>query len=157
MSGIAIVPFQPGLAVHFERLNREWIERYFVLEPPDLALFENPHDAIVARGGQILFAVDGDSVLGTCAVLPSAPGEMELAKMAVAPAAQGRGIGRQLGEAAIAFARTAGAGRLVLISNSRLFPALALYQRLGFHQAPLPHDSGYTRGDVYMTLDLDRR
>ncbi len=156
MSGIAIVPFRPALATHFERLNREWIERYFVLEPPDLALFENPHAAIVAPGGQIFFAMEGDSVLGTCAVLMSAPGEMELAKMAVAPAAQGRGIGRQLGEAAIAFAREAGAGRLVLISNSRLSPALALYQRLGFRHAPLPHDSGYSRGDVYMTLDLAR-
>jgi putative acetyltransferase len=156
VSGIAIVPFQPALAAHFERLNREWIERYFVVEPPDLAVFENPQGAIVAPGGQILFAVEGESVLGTCAVLKLADGEMELAKMAVAPPAQGRGIGRLLGEAAIAFARAAGASRLVLVSNSRLAPALALYQRLGFRHAPLPHDSGYTRGDVYMTLDLDR-
>jgi len=155
VSGIAILPFQPALGPHFERLNREWIERYFVIEPPDLAAFEDPHAAIVAPGGQIFFATEGASVIGTCAVLKSGPGEMELAKMAVAPAAQGRGIGRLLGEAAIAFAREAGAQRLVLISNSRLMPALTLYQRLGFRPGPLPHGSGYARGDVYMTLDLD--
>jgi GNAT superfamily N-acetyltransferase len=156
VSAIAIVPFQAGLATDFVRLNREWIERYFVLEAPDLAVFEDPHAAIVAPGGQIFFAVEGDSVLGTCAVLKLATGKMELAKMAVAPAAQGRGIGRLLGEAAIAFAKAAGATRLVLVSNSRLTPALTLYQRLGFHDAPLPDAYRYTRGDVYMTLDLDR-
>jgi len=157
VSGIAIVPFQPALGPHFERLNREWIERYFVIEPPDLAVFENPHAAIVAPGGQIFFAVEGDSVLGTCAVIKkSAPGEMELAKMAVAPVAQGHGIGRLLGEAAIAFAKAAGATRLVLVSNSRLTPALTLYRRLGFHDAPLPSAYRYTRGDVYMTMELAR-
>ncbi len=157
MSAVAIVPFQPALGPQFERLNREWIERYFVIEPPDLAVFEDPHAAIIAPGGQIFFAVEGDSVLGTCAVLKkSAPGEMELAKMAVAPAAQGRGIGRLLGEAAIAFAKAAGATRLVLVSNSRLTPALSLYDRLGFHNAPVPIAYRYTRGDVYMTLDLHR-
>lgn len=153
-TGIAIVPFQPALAPHFERLNREWIERYFALEPPDLALFADPHAAIVAPGGQIYFAVEDGSVLGTCAVLEEGDGQMELAKMAVAPAAQGRGIGHQLGEAAIAFARAAGATRLVLISNSRLTPALRLYQRLGFRHAPAPEGTGYTRGDVYMTMEL---
>ena len=151
---VAIVAFQAALAPHFERLNRDWIERYFSVEPPDLALFADPHAAVILPGGQILFALEGEAVLGTCAVLKSGAGEMELAKMAVAPSAQGRGIGRQLGEAAIAFAREAGADRLVLISNSRLTPAIALYQRLGFHQAALPHDTGYTRGDVFMTLDL---
>jgi len=155
-SGITIVPFKAALAPHFERLNREWIERYFALEPPDLALFASPQAAIVEGGGQIFFALEDGAVLGTCAVIRAGQGAMELAKMAVAPAAQGRGIGQQLGEAAIAFARTAGAARLVLISNSRLTPALALYQRLGFRRTELPPDTGYTRGDVYMTLELAR-
>ena len=32
---LRIVPFDPALRSHFGRLNREWLERYFVVEPID--------------------------------------------------------------------------------------------------------------------------
>lgn len=47
---------------------------------------------ILQRGGHIWLARHGGQVVGTCALLPLAAGAYELAKMAVAPAAQGLGV-----------------------------------------------------------------
>lgn len=151
---VHLVPFDPGLAAHFARLNREWIERFFVLEPADLAVLNDPHAAVIARGGMIYFALLGDEVVGTCAVMPHEPGTLELAKMAVSPSAQGRGVGRLLGEACIAFARTTDAHTLMLHSSSKLGPALHLYETLGFRHAPMPPGVEYARADVHMELAL---
>ncbi|MBP2648607.1 MAG: MarR family transcriptional regulator [Gemmatimonadetes bacterium] len=153
---VRITPFDPSLAPHFARLNREWIERYFVLEPADLAVLDDPESAIIDPGGMIYFALVGDEVVGTCAVLPHADGTLELAKMAVSPAAQGRGVGRLLGEACVAFARQTGAHTLMLLSNSRLAPALHLYETLGFRHAPVPDGVEYARADVHMVMPLAR-
>ncbi len=154
MSSARIVPFEPRLAPWFGLLNREWIERYFVVEPPDLAVLEDPEGAIIATGGMIWFALLADDVVGTCAVLPHEPGVLELAKMAVAPAAQGRGVGRLLGEQAIVFARDTGARSLMLLTNSRLAPAIHLYKALGFVHAPMPPGVEYQRANVHMVFPL---
>ncbi len=154
MPHVRITPFDPSLAPHFARLNREWIERWFVLEPADLAVLVDPVSAIITPGGMIYFALLGDEVIGTCAVMPHESGVLELAKMAVSPAAQGRGVGRLLGEASIAFARRTDAHTLMLLSNSRLAPALHLYESLGFRHAPVPEGVEYARADVYMELPL---
>ena len=152
---VRIVPFEPALAPHFARLNREWIERFFVLEAADVAVLSDPQAAIMDQGGMIYFAVLGDDVVGTCAVMPHGPGTLELAKMAVSPSVQGRGVGRMLGEACIAFARTTDAHTLMLLSNASLAPALHLYEKLGFRHAPMPAGNEYARANVHMTMDLD--
>lgn len=149
-----IVPFRPEYAARFEALNREWIERHFVLEENDRAIFRDPHAAIVAPGGQIFFAVEGGRVLGTCAVMRHSDALYELAKMAVDSEARGRGLGGLLVDAAVDFARRAGARTLMLISNSGLEPALRLYARHGFRDVPLRGSHGYARADVQMELDL---
>ena len=151
---VRIVPYEPALAPHFARLNREWIERFFVLEPADLAVLGDPHAAILEPGGMIFFALLGNDVVGTCAVMPHGPGTLELAKMAVSPSAQGRGIGRLLGEACIAFARGTTAHTLMLASNSSLAPAIHLYEQLGFRHAPMPSGNEYARANVYMEMPL---
>lgn len=125
-----------------------------MLEPADIAVLQDPGSAIIATGGMIFFALSGSDVIGTCAVMPHGAGILELAKMAVSPAAQGRGVGRLLGEACIAFARTTGAHTLMLLSSSRLPPALHLYESLGFRHAPMPAGVEYARADVHMVLPL---
>ena len=151
---VRVVRFEPALAPHFARLNREWIERFFVLEAADLAVLSDPEAAIIRPGGMIFFALLAGDVVGTCAVMPHEPGTLELAKMAVSPAAQGRGIGRLLGQACIAFARTSGAHTLMLASNDSLAPAIHLYEQLGFRHAPMPSANEYARANVYMEMAL---
>jgi GNAT superfamily N-acetyltransferase len=149
-----IVSWRPEFRADFERLNREWIERYFVLEQEDLKVIGDPAGQIVAPGGQVFFLLDEDGVRGTCAVIRHDAETYELAKMAVAPAARGRGYGDRLAEAAIDFARRAGARRLMLVSNSCLGPALTLYRKHGFRDVPLDPANGYSRADVQLELPL---
>jgi GNAT superfamily N-acetyltransferase len=96
--------------------------------------------------------LDGAAV-GTVALMREDEGVYELAKMTVADAARGRGVGRALGEAAIAHARAIGATKLELLTNSALVPAIALYHSLGFVDVPLG-PTEYARADVHMVLEL---
>jgi GNAT superfamily N-acetyltransferase len=151
---LTIEPFQPALAPEFARLNRQWIERLFTIEPGDEMVLSDPEREVITPGGQIFFARVRGEIVGTAAAMVHSPEVFELAKMAVTPDSQGRGVGQRLGQAVIGFARSAGAERLFLLTNSRLTPAIRLYQRLGFEHHPLPPHTGYSRADVYMELDL---
>ncbi len=151
---VRLLTWRPDLRADFERLNREWIERWFVVEDGDQQVFEDPGGRIVAPGGQIFFVVDEEGVRGTCAVIRHDETTFELAKMAVETAAQGRGYGGYLVEAAVAFARGAGATRLMLVSNTRLAPALKLYRKHGFRDVPLDPANGYSRADIQLELAL---
>lgn len=148
---LRIVPYAPALAPHFLRLNEAWLRRYFYVEEIDHRVLSNPEPEILARGGSILFAMLGDDVVGTCALLPDAAQSYELTKMAVDESRQGLGIGRALLEAAIAEFRRRDGQRLFLETNSKLIPALRLYESLGFERQPsIKPDSHYARADVYM-------
>ena len=61
--------------------------------------------------GRTVVAVDGDRVLGTARMGPNRPGRgahVATASFMVDPAAQGRGVGRTLGEHVVAWARESG-------------------------------------------------
>lgn len=153
---VEIVGFRPELADDFARLNREWIEHYFALEPEDETILSDPHAAIIEPGGTIFFARRHDTSVGTVALIPHAPDCFELAKMAVTPAAQGLGIGRRLMESCLAHARAAEAARLYLITNSGLTPAVTLYESVGFRRLDHVVDARFARGDLEMELVFER-
>jgi GNAT superfamily N-acetyltransferase len=153
---VEIVTYRPEFAEAFARLNYEWLEKYFTVEPLDEEYLSDPEGHIVQPGGEIFFAVEGDRVIGTCAAIPQADGAMELAKLAVTPDAQGRGLGRALSLAVIEFARSRQPKNLYLVSSTRLGPALRLYETLGFRHLPFPWPPPYTDADVYMELDVSR-
>ena len=154
MEPVEIVTWRPELRGEFERLSRAWLEAYGLFEEADLAHLQRPEASILARGGEIFFALSGEGVLGTCAALRVSETVIELAKLGVAPSARNRGVGRRLCEAVIALARRAGAARVVLTSNHQLEAALRLYRSLGFRDAPLPDARQYANADVYMALEL---
>ena len=152
MAEITVREFQPGDAEAFFELNREWIQRYFWLEPSDLEVLWNPQENILDRGGRILFAVRDGARVGCCALLAMGPGQYELAKMAVTPAERRHGIGRRLMTAAIELAQQIGATRLYLETNHTLTGAIALYESMGFQHLPPARvtPSHYARADVFM-------
>ncbi len=149
--------FRPGDETAFRELNEEWIVRYFAMEPKDEASLADPRGSILDRGGRIFLADRGGRAIGCCALLAMAPGEFEVAKMAVTQSAQGGGIGRRLLEKAISEARAAGAHRLYLETNRKLGPAIHLYESLGFLHLPPERvaPSPYARSNVSMELLLD--
>jgi ribosomal protein S18 acetylase RimI-like enzyme len=147
---VEIVSYEPRYSDDFKRLNIEWLERYFRVEPIDVEVLSKP-EAILAAGGFILMARSAGTIIGTCAVMHAEGTRFELTKMAVTAAWQGQGVGRQLLVAALAAFRARGGGDLFLETNSRLAPAIALYESLGFVHAPRPEGpSHYERADVYM-------
>jgi GNAT superfamily N-acetyltransferase len=152
MSDVIVREFQPADAEAFFELNREWIQRYFWLEPADLEVLWYPQTAILDNGGRILMAERNGVCVGCCALLAMGPGEYELAKMAVAPAERRHGIGRRLMTAAIALAEELGATRLYLETNATLPGAIALYESMGFRHLPKERikPSHYARADVFM-------
>lgn len=155
MLPILIVKYEDQYAEAFERLNREWLERYGLFEEGDRKYLERPKETILAHGGEIFFALQHGVVVGTCAVIPQGEGTVELAKLAVTDQFQGQGLGRRLTEMGIAWARKQGAQKVVLVSSTKLRQALALYERLGFSYGPLPEETGYETADIYMELSLE--
>ena len=146
---VEIIAFEPRYAADFKRLNIEWLEKYFRVEPIDEQVLSQPL-RILRRGGAIFLARHRGEMVGTCALLNAGEGRFELSKMAVTAAHQGLGIGRKLLEAAIADYLARGARELFLESNSSLEPAITLYETAGFAHAPRPAPSHYQRSDVYM-------
>ena len=150
--GIQVVGFEARWRDDFAKLNIEWLQRWFVVEPHDRDVLGNPEQHILADGGHILFAVDpGGRVRGTVALKHDGGGVYELTKMAVTPAARGQGIGRLLLDAVVALYRSLDGDELYLESSSALTNAIAMYERSGFRHHPAPRaGSHYARADVHM-------
>ncbi len=153
---INIVDYRPEFADFFRNINYEWLEEYFEVEPYDRIILSNPEKQVLNLGGHILFALRGEEVIGTCALLKHTDFKYELAKMGVLKKHRGQGVGHRLAEAGIERARSLGAKRLILGTSKVLTAANRLYASLGFTQAnmaeigPLP----YKRETIVMGLDL---
>jgi GNAT superfamily N-acetyltransferase len=84
-----------------------------------------------------IVAVEGDQVLGTAIVGPNRPGRgshVATASFMVAPAAQGRGVGRALGEHVLDLAREIGYRAMqfnAVVETNRA--AVVLWRSLGFN------------------------
>jgi ribosomal protein S18 acetylase RimI-like enzyme len=141
---IVIRPIEPH---EHEALGALTVAAYrdFVEVADDLEYIHELRD-VTARARQVpvLVALDRamGEVLGGVAYIPG-PGpfaEMErddeagIRMLAVAPEAQGRGVGRALTEACIERARAAGKRRVVLLTAPTMTVAHALYRSLGFER-----------------------
>ncbi|MDT9000108.1 GNAT family N-acetyltransferase [Paucibacter sp. APW11] len=97
-----------------------------------------------ARGAELLLMEQGEGperqLLGTLTlyILPllahRQASEALVEDVAIAPEAQGRGLGRRLIQHAMQRASAAGCYKLVLSSNQRRVEAHAFYERLGFER-----------------------
>jgi ribosomal protein S18 acetylase RimI-like enzyme len=105
----------------------------------------------LAADGQLLVAVDGESVCGAVAYMPPGrsnpkifPGTWPSIRMlVVAPARRGHGIGRKLTEACIEHARRDQASCIGLHTSPIMSVALPMYLRMGFvRDADLPSIAG---------------
>ena len=154
-SRIRIVDYSPRWREDFARLNIEWLERWFVVEPIDLEVLSDPQTHILAAGGRVLFAIDDDErAVGTVALKHEGQGVYELTKMAVEPVLRGSGVGRLLMQRALDTFLQLGGRELFLESSSVLAPALKLYESVGFVHRPAPRPgSHYARADVYMVWE----
>ena len=113
--------------------------------------------------GRTVVAVDGPTVLGSAKMGPNRPGRgahIATGSFMIDPRAQGRGVGRALGEHVVAWARAAGYRGIqfnaVVETNA---PAVRLWQYLGFRilttvPGAFDHADGGYVGLHVMFLDL---
>ena len=144
-----IVEFEPRWAEAFRVLNEAWISKYFVLEPKDREVLNDPQGKIIDKGGRVFIAVEDGEPVGCAALLKMDDGGYEVAKMTVSETLRGSGLGRLLMQRCIDVGAELGATRLYLETNSSLAPALGLYRAMGFRDLA-PTETPYVRADVFM-------
>ena len=153
---ITIIPFDAKHASVFDRLNRAWIEEYFCIEPLDEQVLTKPEEMIIATGGEIWFAALDGHVVGTCALLPHAPGMFEFTKLGVSEEARGHGVAKALLRHCANRARALDAHTLRIFTSTKLLPACTLYRAEGFQEVAMSQEerARYKRGDIMFDLPL---
>lgn len=151
-----ILPYQRDYAPHFDRLNRDWIEQYFTIEPYDDQVLTQPETYILKDGGELWFAVDDAGVLGVCALLKHTPHMFEFTKLGVDARARGKGVARALLRHCMARTKALGAHTLRIYTSTKLIPANTLYRSEGFIEKPMSDADRkrYKRGDIMYELAL---
>ena len=150
---ITIIDYAPELQDAIRKLNYEWLEKQFKLEPGDIRTLGDPQHKIIDQGGHIFYARMNNDIVGTASLLRKSDSVFELSKMAVTQSAQGFGIGKLLLEHCFGFARTHNITRLILYSNTKLAAAIHLYKKFGFIEMPLV-DGVYERANIKMYKDI---
>ena len=136
----------------FIDLNLAWIEKYFVVEPQDVAILEGV-DKAVADGAGVFFVLEDGVPISTCMDLPKGGGVWEICKLAADEAHRGKGAGEAVLRACMEHAAANGAKKLTIVSNSVLGAAMELYAKAGFKEVPVDNFE-YERVNIQFELEL---
>jgi len=130
-------------------IGRVYAEYGFVYDPrvevPDLFAFDVHY---AAPRGAFFVVRQGDTVVGSVGVERVDADTAELHRLYLDAELRGRGTGRALVEAALAWCRAGGFRRMILWSDTRFDRAHRLYLRMGFSRTgerTLPDDLNDTR------------
>jgi N-acetylglutamate synthase-like GNAT family acetyltransferase len=137
----------------FIRLNEEWIEHYFTLEEIDKALAANPKK-VIDDGGYIFTLIENNNVIGVAALFNEGNHVYELARMAVSSEYRNKGYGSVLIEACLSKLGKIKAKKVHLVSNTKLKPAIALYEKYGFQTVSKGQHPIYKRADIIMQRSI---
>jgi N-acetylglutamate synthase-like GNAT family acetyltransferase len=118
-------------AVYVERIGRE---------PAPMGA---DYEALVADGA-VSVAGDEDRIVGVLVLRPQRD-SLLLENVAVAPAEQGRGIGRALIAFAEQRAGELGLAKVALYTNAQMTENLSLYPALGYLEVDRRRDGGFER------------
>ena len=172
VAGVHIRPaHRTDVAALADLATRTWQDEFgSSLEPEDLAVelhtrrspeyFESALEQTT-----ILVADDGRSLVGyvqfglvDIPAVNASEGDMQLRRLYLDRADQGRGLGRRLIEAALAHPALAAAGRVYLSVWEENERALHLYESVGFHRVGVtPYSIGDKLIGEDLVLCLDRR
>jgi ribosomal protein S18 acetylase RimI-like enzyme len=154
ISEVSVVKYEKRYAADFARLNYDWISKDYSIEDHDREILDDPENYIIRQKGQIFFALVGEQVAGTVALLEIDDVTYELGKMAVSPDFRGYNIGLKLMNACVEYSKKAGKKRIVLDSNTKQIAAINLYKKAGFQEIPLDPQTPYRRSNIRMEKKL---
>lgn len=148
-----IVPYEEKYKAAFVSMNKSWISEMFTLEPEDIRELESI-EPMLARGGNIFFALDEDGgVMACCMVAPRDDGDWEIMKFAAKGRYTGTGAGNACLSACIDYARARGVERLIIVSNRRCVQVLHLYRKNGFVEMPVDREKfPFARANIAFEL-----
>lgn len=138
----------PAVAALVEAAYAPYIARIGTEPGPML----DDYEAVIARH-TVRVARAGGVIVGLV-VLIEADGGILLDNIAVAPEAQGQGIGRRLMEFAETEAARRGYARLDLYTHEMMTENIGIYRRRGYVETDRRTERGFAR--VYMAKDLTR-
>jgi GNAT superfamily N-acetyltransferase len=150
MTKLSISPYHANLKEDFVRLNIDWLEEFFVVEPVDEVVLKQCEQKIIEPGGHIFFLMQADTVLATVALMKASEGVFELTKMAVDKTERGKGFGKILLQHCIDFAQDQSWEKLILYSNTKLENAIYLYRKFDFQDIPVEEGCVYARCNIKM-------
>jgi putative acetyltransferase len=134
----------------------------FGANKPGTVYFDPTTDALYALfrtpGSYYYVATVDEKVVGGCGIFPTEnlpDGTCELVKLYVAKEARGTGLGKQLMEQSMSWAKENGYTHVYLESMPELKKAVSIYEKVGFQ--PLDHplgNSGHDGCDIWMLKEL---
>lgn len=150
---IEIIDYSEELNEPIKKLNYDWLEKYFYVEPYDELSLCNPKEEIIDKGGMIFYARYRNEIVATVSLLKETDTIFELAKMAVTENAQGHYIGNALLEHCFNVAKQKTIKKIILYSNTKMEAAIHLYRKFGFKEIAI--DNGhYVRANIKMEKEI---
>jgi GNAT superfamily N-acetyltransferase len=134
---------RPADAEPVRRLVAEAYQRYIPRIGRAPAPMTADYASLIAAGAVTLLELDGEPA-GVLVLHPRGD-HLLVENVAVAPAYQGRGLGRRLLEHAETEARGRGLGELRLYTNRAMAENLAMYPALGYRETGRSHEDGFAR------------
>jgi putative acetyltransferase len=162
MEQICIRPIQPADNTAIASIIRNTLDEFGVGKRPGTAYYDTATDdmytSFQSAGSRYHIALLNDRIAGGCGIFPS-PGlpdhVCELVKMYLAADARNKGLGRQLIEESLTFARQFGYRQVYIESMPELQKAMSVYEKFGFRylQGPMGN-TGHYSCTVWMLKEL---
>lgn len=156
-----IRPIEPGDNEALAKVIREALTE-FGANKPGTVFFDPTTDALYelfqTPGSYYFVASVDNQVLGGCGIFPTEnlpDGTCELVKLYVAKEARGTGLGKQLMEKSMHWAKENGYNQVYLESMPELSKAVSIYEKVGFKSLDQPlGNSGHCGCDIWMLKAL---
>ncbi|MEY4526191.1 MAG: hypothetical protein RIR57_1564 [Bacteroidota bacterium] len=156
-----IRPIEPGDNVELAKVIRAALTE-FGANKPGTVYFDPTTDALYelfrTPGSYYFVATIDHKVVGGCGIFPTdnlPEGTCELVKLYVAKEARGTGLGKQLMEKSMSWAKSHGYTQVYLESMPELTKAVSIYEKVGFKSLDGPlGNSGHCGCDIWMLKEL---
>jgi putative acetyltransferase len=156
-----IRPIEPGDNVELAKVIRTALTE-FGANKPGTVYFDPTTDALYELfripGSYYFVATIDQKVVGGCGIFPTdnlPEGTCELVKLYVAKEARGTGLGKELMEKSMSWAKSHGYTQVYLESMPELTKAVSIYEKVGFKSLDGPlGNSGHCGCDIWMLKEL---
>ncbi len=160
-ANIQIRPIAPSDNIALAKVIRDALTE-FGANKPGTVYFDPTTDALYelfrSPGAFYFVATINEELVGGCGIYPTAnlpEGTCELVKLYLKAGARGTGLGKQLMEQSMHWAKQNGYTQVYIESMPELAKAVSIYEKVGFTRISAPlGNSGHCGCDIWMTKQL---